>query len=131
MARFGNRSQQNLATCDQRLQDVFNEVIKHWDCSVIDGHRDEETQNRYYDEDRSKVWWPNSKHNSYPSRAADVVPYPIDWDDWERFYAFSGFVLGVASQMGINMKSGLDWDMDRDFNEHTFKDSPHFELVDD
>ena len=28
MPRFGSRSKERLATCDKRLQDVFNEVIK-------------------------------------------------------------------------------------------------------
>ena len=32
-----------------------------------------------------------------PSRAVDVVPYPIDWDDRERFHLFAGFVIALLS----------------------------------
>ena len=38
MPYFGRRSKKNLATCDKKLQKVFNEVIKHVDCAVIEGH---------------------------------------------------------------------------------------------
>ena len=46
MPRFGTRSKRNLATCDKRLQRIFNEVIKHVDCSVIEGHRDQQRQDK-------------------------------------------------------------------------------------
>ena len=41
MPYFGRRSKKQLSTCDKKLQDVFNEVIKHVDCSVLEGHRGE------------------------------------------------------------------------------------------
>ena len=47
MPRFGKRSRERLATCDERLQKVFNEVINYVDCSVLEGHRGERKQNRY------------------------------------------------------------------------------------
>ena len=50
MPRFGTRSKKSLSSCDERLQKVFNEVIKHVDCSVIEGHRSEERQNNLYEE---------------------------------------------------------------------------------
>ena len=34
MPKFGKNSKERLATCDERLQKVFNEVIKYVDCSV-------------------------------------------------------------------------------------------------
>ena len=54
MPKFGSRSKSRLKTCDTRLQDLFNEVIKHVDCSVLEGHRGEERQNKFYDEGKSK-----------------------------------------------------------------------------
>jgi len=64
-----------------------------------------------------------------PARAVDVVPYPIDWDDREGFYAFGGFVKGVASQKGIKIRWGGDWDSDNDLHDQNFIDLPHFELA--
>ena len=131
MPYFGKRSRDNLSTCDKRLQEVLNEVIKHVDCSVIEGHRSEERQNKLYDEGKTKVRYPNGRHNANPSRAVDVVPYPIDWDDRERFHLFAGFVLGIARSMGINLRWGGDWDQDWYVHDNRFYDFPHFELRDE
>ena len=130
MPRFGKSSKKRLLTCDNRLQDVFNEVIKYVDCSVLEGHRGEERQNKLKEEGKSKVSYPKGRHNASPSRAVDVVPYPVDWKARERFHLFSGFVLGVASGLGITLRWGGDWNMNFEVDDNQFDDFPHFELVD-
>ena len=131
MPKFGKKSKLNLLSCDYRLQEVFNEVIKHVDCSVLEGHRSEERQNKLYKEGKTKVLYPKGRHNAEPSRAAEVVPYPIDWHDRERFHLFSGFVLGLARGMGITLRCGGDWNMNFEVDDNKFDDFPHFELVND
>ena len=128
MARFGSKSKKNLATCDERLQKIFNEVIKHVDCSVLEGHRSKERQNKLYEEGKTKVKYPMGRHNSNPSRAVDVTPYPIDWEDRERQTLFAGFVLGIARSMGIKLRWGGDWDQDFEVKDNRFDDFPHFEI---
>ena len=130
MARFGRKSRERLKSCDPRIQDLFNEVIKHVDCSVLEGHRSEERQNRLYDEGKTKVRYPKGRHNSSPSRAVDVTPYPVDWKDRERQTLFAGFVLGIARGMGLNIRWGGDWDQDFQVADNRFDDFPHFELKD-
>tara|TARA_B100001029_G_scaffold628_2_gene458 strand:- start:20028 stop:20420 length:393 start_codon:yes stop_codon:yes gene_type:complete len=128
MARFGSKSKKNLATCDEKLQKIFNEVIKHVDCSVLEGHRSKERQNKLYEEGKTKVKYPMGRHNSSPSRAVDVTPYPIDWEDRERQTLFAGFVLGIARSMGIKLRWGGDWDQDFEVKDNRFDDFPHFEI---
>ena len=128
MAKFGKRSKERLATCDERLQKVFNEVIKYVDCSVLEGHRNEERQNKLFEEGKTKVKYPKGRHNSSPSRAVDVTPYPVDWDDRERQTLFAGFVLGIARSMDIKLRWGGDWDMDFEVMDNRFDDFPHFEI---
>ena len=128
MAKFGKRSKERLSTCDEKLQKIFNEVIKHVDCSVLEGHRSGERQNKLYDEGKTKVRYPNGRHNANPSRAVDVVPYPIDWHDRERFHLFAGFVIGIAQSMGIKLRWGGDWNMNFEEDDNNFDDLPHFEL---
>ena len=130
MPKFGSKSKENLATCDERLQKVFNEVIKYVDCSVLEGHRDERSQDRLYSEGKTKVRYPMGRHNTKPSRAVDVVPYPVDWKARERFHLFSGFVLGLARGMGITLRWGGDWNRNFEVDDNKFDDFPHFELVD-
>ena len=129
MPRFGRRSKERLATCDEKLQKVFNEVIKHVDCSVLEGHRSEERQEKLFKEGKTKVHYPNGRHNASPSRAVDVVPYPIDWNDRERFHLFAGMVIGLARGMGISLRWGGDWNMNFEVDDNQFDDFPHFELL--
>jgi len=154
MPKYGNISTERLATCNEKLQKVFNRVILYHDCSILCGFRGEEEQNEAYNNKMSKVQFPNSKHNSSPSKAVDAVPYPIIWPetlkmlnrfkegrgtiaqvmmaikDLNRFYCFAGYVLGMAQEMGIPLRWGGDWDGDMDFKDQTFDDLPHFEIRD-
>ena len=128
MPKFGRRSKERLATCDSKLQKVFNEVIKHVDCSVLEGHRGEERQNALFEDGKTQVKFPKGRHNSSPSNAVDITPYPVDWEDRERQTLFAGFVLGVAKLMGITLRWGGDWDMDFHVMDNRFDDFPHFEI---
>ena len=128
MPKFGRKSRERLSSCNEKLQKVFNEVIKHVDCSVLEGHRSKDRQNKLYEEEKTKVKYPDGRHNRQPSSAVDVTPYPVDWKDRERQTLFAGFVIGVASQMGINLRWGGDWDQDFQVVDNRFDDFPHFEL---
>ena len=130
MPKFGKSSKKRLLTCDERLQKVFNEVIKYVDCSVLEGYRGEERQNKFYDEGKTKLRYPRGRHNNDPSNAVDVTPYPVDWADRGRQTLFAGFVLGMARSMGIKLRWGGDWDMDFEVQDNRFDDFPHFEIRD-
>ena len=128
MPKFGKRSRSRLSTCDSRLQNLFNEIIKYFDCSILEGHRGEKEQNEAYAKGNSKLRYPDGKHNADPSKAVDVAPYPIDWSDRDRFHYFGGFVLGIASQIGLKIRWGGDWDRDTEVKDNRFDDLPHFEI---
>lgn len=135
MPKFSNKSLERLSQCDNRIQKVFKEVIKYRDCTILEGYRDKDLQDEYLRAGKSKVKWPNGKHNKKPSKAIDVVPYfkarpHIRWNDKLSFYYFSGFVLGIATSLGITLRHGGNWDMDDELNDQSFFDLPHFELLD-
>ena len=129
MAKFSDQSLSRLKSCHPLLQQVFNEVVKKVDCSIIEGYRDQATQNKYFKEGSSKVQYPDGKHNKIPSLAVDVAPYPIDWKDTSRFYYFAGYVKGIAHNLKIPIRWGGDWDQDNDFKDQKFNDLVHFELL--
>ncbi len=129
MPKFSQSSQAKLDTCHNDLRKVFARVIKTFDCTVLEGHRGKVLQDKYFNEGKSKVKFPNGRHNAAPSMAVDVAPYPIDWTDRERFHLFAGFVLGTAISMGVKLRWGGDWDMDWEVNDNRFDDFPHFELI--
>lgn len=129
MYKFGSNSTMKLRQCHPDIQKVMNEAIKHVDCSIIEGHRGEERQTELFDQGRSKVEFPDGKHNSFPSLAVDAVPFPIDWQDIERMRAFAFFVKGLATGMGIKLRLGADWDSDFSCKDQRFHDMPHIELI--
>lgn len=129
MHKYSSRSMGRLLECDRRLQKVFTKVIEITDNSILEGHRNEDVQNKAFDEGRSKLKFPLGKHNSMPSMAIDAAPYPIDWEDTKRFYLFAGIVIAVGHMMGITIRWGGDWDRDMDVNDQKFMDLVHFEIV--
>lgn len=130
MPSFSDESLEKLKTCDALLRVVFNEVIKHFDCIVLCGFRNQTDQDAAFASGASKLRWPLGEHNKIPSKAVDVVPYPIDWNDTDRMRFFAGFVLGIATTMQIKLRWGGDWDCDTKTKDNKFQDLLHFELED-
>ena len=137
MPKFGKLSLDRLATCDERIQKVMNEAIKHYDFTVLYGHRSVEEQFELFRQGRSLVggWWKvtepskvvtqldgktkKSNHNYNPSRAIDIAPYPIDWKNIDRFLEMAKVVKEAAKTVGVEITYGGDWKM---------RDYPHFEV---
>jgi hypothetical protein len=120
MNTFSRTSEARLITCHPDIQTIMRTVIQDYDFSVICGHRNETEQLKAYEEGKSKKLWPHSRHNTTPSLAIDIAPYPIDWSDIGRFQHLAGRVLETAALMGITLAWGGNW--------KTFRDYPHFEL---
>jgi peptidoglycan L-alanyl-D-glutamate endopeptidase CwlK len=120
MPSFSKKSLEKLSQCHPDLIRLFMEVIKYYDCSILEGHRSEILQNTYYESGKSKVKWPDGRHNTKPSEAVDVAPYPINWDDIEGFKNFGDLVKKIAEGLSIEIEWGGDW--------KNFKDYPHWQL---
>lgn len=108
----------------------MNVAIKYFDFVVLNGHRNALVQNELHARGVSKVIWPHSKHNKVPSKAVDIAPYPIDWNDTDRFYMLGGFIMAVASLLKVPLRWGGDWDGDTQVKDQNFFDLGHFELDD-
>ena len=129
MYKYSNKSLKFLYECHTDLQNIMCELIKIYDVTIICGHRGEEEQNKLFLEGRSKLKFPNSNHNSRPALAIDVVPYPIDWDDLNRFYFMSGIIKSISANLGLKVRWGGDWNNNNSFKDQSFNDLPHFELI--
>jgi peptidoglycan L-alanyl-D-glutamate endopeptidase CwlK len=135
MPNFSQRSLDRLATCHDDIQKVMNESIKEFDFTVLSGYRSPDEQFELYKQGRELIdskWVKTGKtvtnvdgtnvlsnHNYNPSRAIDIAPYPINWDNIDRFIAMSNVVLKCAKELDIELEWGGNWRM---------KDYPHFEL---
>ena len=139
MFAFGQTSLTRLSTAHPDLQRLMHAAMAKqlMDFSVIQGHRGQVEQDAAFASKASKVQWPNSRHNSNPSLAVDIAPYPIRWGDAKdpqrgkaigNFYRLAGIVLATARELDINVRWGGDWNMDGDIYDQKFDDLPHFEL---
>jgi peptidoglycan L-alanyl-D-glutamate endopeptidase CwlK len=122
---FGIKSLQRLCECDPKLQLICHELIKELDVSILCGHRDKAEQDKAFMTGKSKLKWPDSKHNSTPSRAVDLAP----WDDkikginWTNTLAFQDMcqrIERIAGELGIKIRLGRDF---------SFQDIDHLELA--
>jgi len=146
---IGSNSRIHLSQAHPDFTSIAEELIKIIDFSTDNSHRNKRYQDQAFAAGRSKVQFPNSKHNTSPSNAIHFNPWPIMWPDnlYEldpekaakmlgRFYLLSGIVIGVSSQLynqGIistRIRWGGDWDGDGDILDQTFDDLTHFERMD-
>ena len=133
--KWSKKSYRELHTCKVKLQTVFNIALQIMNCSVLEGYRSHRSQLQKYADGFTTVV--KGKHNVMPSEAVDVAPYPIKWNvdgknpkDTCRFYYFAGIVKAVARDQGVELRWGGDWDNDNDFDDQTFDDLVHWELID-
>ena len=128
---LSNSSLAKLNECDPDLQRLIKAVSEHIDLVVTCGHRGQLEQDEAFSEGKSKLKWPNGKHNTLPSEAVDIAPLKrstIDWNDRLLFYFTVGYIQAVADELEIKIRLGADFNMDKDLHNDSFVDLPHIEL---
>lgn len=124
MYKWGNTSKARLSQCDPRLQLICNELLKScgFDLTITCGYRGKEAQEKEFKEGRSKARFGQSKHNTLPSKAVDIVPYPINWDTKDyRWWKMIATAYEVARKNNIKIRSGAFFS--------GLTDCPHIELI--
>jgi peptidoglycan L-alanyl-D-glutamate endopeptidase CwlK len=124
MPRFGKRSKERLKGVDRRLVSVLNELIKIMDVTIIEGLRSEQRQEKLLEQGSTKTKF--SKH--IEGKAVDLAPYPIDWEDRDRFHYMGGMIRGIAKQLNVPVRWGGDWDSDGETKDNSFDDLVHVEI---
>lgn len=132
MPTFGKRSQEILGQLVEPLQQVLLEAIKVVDFALVCGFRDEASQHQAFKDGNSKLDWPLSKHNHYPSMAVDLVKYSegkISYDSMQACYV-AGVIMACAASLGVHLRWGGNWDQDEVLlTDQEFDDLCHFEVV--
>ena len=135
MPNFSDHSKSELDTVHPDLRAICEAVIDTFDIRVIEGYRSKERQNKLYEQGKSELQWPDSKHNQKPSHAVDIAPYPIDWKAHDRFYLMAGHMQQAAwhllrrGEISNTIRWGGNWDGDHDLDDQAFDDLPHVELA--
>ena len=124
MYKLGKKSQERLRGVNSQLVNILFELVKIMDITVLEGVRTQERQDKLVAEGKSKTKF--SKHIT--GRAVDIAPYPIDWEDRDRFHYMGGMLRGISKQMGVDVRWGGDWDSDGETKDNNFDDLVHIEL---
>lgn len=140
---LSKRSLNSIANVDSRLAAVAKRAIEitEQDFVIIEGERSREQMMINYGKGRTaaqiarkgipakyarpndrKVTWLNDPFasNHAKGKAIDVVPYPVDWDDLNKFRAIATAFKAAAKELGVPLEWGGDWKKTKDY--------PHFEV---
>jgi len=116
--KLGKRSLQKLSGVHPDLVAVVKLAITitEQDFTVIEGIRNINRQRELFKAGKSTTM--NSRHIT--GHAVDMVPWPVDWEDLERFEVVAEAMKQAAEELDIPIVWGGDW--------KSFYDAPHFEL---
>lgn len=106
-------------TCDIRLQKLIEAINVKMFVNVSVGHRDKTCQDNAFRDGKSKVKYPNSKHNKIPSLAVDIYPIENNEIAWDKFDELGKIIKYTSKELEIPIIWGGDWKM---------RDKPHIEL---
>lgn len=126
--KLGQRSLDRLQGVNPSLVAVFKRACETmpFDVTVLEGLRTYERQQELLKQGATKV--SVSRHMS--GNALDIAPYPIDWNDLERFQIVAEHMFKAAEELGVVIRWGGTWE--RTFTKPVkwakFLDAPHFEL---
>lgn len=132
--KFGKASAQRLDELHFDLQLVAREALAMglMDFTITEGHRGEELQTKYFNEGKSRVQYPDGKHNKLPAEAFDGVPWIKDHISYNKAHCcvLAGIILTCAKKLGVGLRWGGNWDMDEEpVTDQDFQDLVHFELM--
>ncbi|OJU02811.1 MAG: hypothetical protein BGN87_06355 [Rhizobiales bacterium 65-79] len=138
MAKFSAVSLARLEGAHPLLQKVMNAAIEKFNFMILQSQRDRADQEKALRKGNTHAHFGQSAHNWAPAIALDVAPYPLDWNDRQRFIALSkvvgcfnpatGFGYGIAKELMVPLRWGGDWNFNGILTDEHLSDLPHYEL---
>lgn len=140
MPFFGVSSRRRRQTCHEIIKELLDRVIEHYDFSILEGHRSKYRQNEFFRTGKSRVKWPNGKHNTVPSLAVDVAPWINGRSCFrKKECSYLAGMFEMASHQlnkeralrqvsSFKLRWGGDWDGDRDLLDQSLNDLVHLEI---
>lgn len=126
--KLSHASQEKLNSVRLDLRKVALKAFETmpFDIMVLEGARTKERQDELFAKGATKVRI--SRHMS--GNAIDIAPYPIDWNDTDRFVVMAKHMFNAAKELGIKIRWGGNWSSTDEEQEppSSFVDMPHFEL---
>ena len=125
MFKFSKRSNELLSGIDPKLKFLAEEVLKvsPFDFCITEGFRDRATQNKYFQDGKSKCDGITTLSKHQKGEAIDIMVYDENnkgtWQE-KYYYQVAGIFKALAKKNNINIRWGGDF--------KSLIDMPHFEL---
>lgn len=133
MRTWSKDSQEVYDELDTRLQRVVTRVRDEiGDISLLEGFRNEELQNKQFDNGTSTLRWPDGLHNKQPALAVDFRQYPWPGSQelqWAGLAYLASAAILIAKDEGVTLRWGGDWNRDGNMVGQDFYDLFHLEIV--
>lgn len=95
----------DLVLCvDQCMEWVNLHPDALFDLTLTEGYRGEKEQTEAYEAGLSELEFPASRHNTKPARAVHIEPYPIDYQDIDRYRVLAGMMYAAGGLLGVNLR---------------------------
>jgi peptidoglycan L-alanyl-D-glutamate endopeptidase CwlK len=144
--KYSAASLSHLSGVTPKLRKVFETAINIVNITILDGIRTKAEQEQNLRTGASQTM--NSRHLPQPpdnlSAAVDAVVWPTDWDLLERGFQavkradpqlrilehfwMMGVLKGIAYTQGVDLRQGIDWNGNGEFDDQTFMDMDHSEI---
>lgn len=135
MFKLSKRSLNNLVEVHPTLVDIVKRAIEitEQDFTVVEGLRTIEKQREYVAKGVSKTMKSyHLKQDDGYGHAVDLYPYyngSVQVEaPFSKFKLISEAMLKAAKESGVTITWGADWDRDGDTRDHSFVDSPHYQI---
>ena len=132
--KFGKRSRERLGKVDPGLRGTLIDALALdiVDMAIICGYRGRSEQDRLYamSPPRTKLLYPNSRHNAIPSLAVDVAPWINGAPSENPLHCahLAGIIQAVGAARGLGIRWGGNWDRDGEvMTDQKFQDLWHYE----
>lgn len=135
MYKFSKRSLRNLEGVHPLLVNVVHRALElsNIDFTVVEGLRTIEKQREYVAKGASKTM--NSYHLKQKDgygHAVDIYPYyngSVQVDaPLSEFKKIANAMMKAGDEYNVTITWGADWDRDGNIKEHSFIDSPHYQI---
>lgn len=144
MYGLGQKSTELLSKAHPAWTLIIQAALLYIDIQVVESLRDKDTQNRFAAEGKSKLKYPEGRHNRTLdpkfaekslelSDALDLVIHPFGYTTpgTKAIVYAAGIIRAEAKRLGFTVRWGGDWNSDGAMNDRRgeFYDPWHFELV--
>lgn len=83
----------------------------------------------WYADKPGGIDWRTDKELAEAIARQDAEAFKDILENIKRIHYTTGIVRGVFRAHGIILINGNDWDGDNEFDDHSFSDSPHYQVI--